>query len=49
MCDITGRTLEIHNCTAESYQLNLASRTQGVYFVVVTSNNKTSVTRVIKK
>jgi hypothetical protein len=48
LCDITGRTLETHNSTG-NYELNLASRLQGVYIVVVASADKTTVTRVIRK
>ncbi|MDR2841205.1 MAG: Ig-like domain-containing protein, partial [Paludibacter sp.] len=47
--DLAGRTLETHSSAGGSYTLNLASRAQGVYFVIITLDDKTSVTKVIKK
>jgi hypothetical protein len=49
LSDLTGRTLEIHNSAGGDYELNLSSRSAGVYFVVINSAEKTTVTRVIRK
>ncbi|MDR0811773.1 MAG: Ig-like domain-containing protein [Paludibacter sp.] len=49
ICDLTGRTLEVRNSEGGEYELNFSERASGVYFVVIASSDKTTVTRIIRK
>ena len=47
--DLTGRTIETHNCAGGVYNLDLSGRPTGIYFVTVIANDKTSVNKIVKK
>jgi hypothetical protein len=47
--DLTGKTLDIRQSAGGSYELNFAEKSAGIYFVAITANNKTSVTKIIRK
>ena len=49
LCDLTGRTLEVINNTGGTYELDLSNKATGVYFTVITTDDKTITRKIVKK